>query len=440
MSVLEKDLRRLQYNKLTPRPIGLPTGSSNRSGGSRYKRDFSPILYKDYFDCFKTIKLPDSDDTFRVYLSGFQVEPSNSLVLVLLHGGGYSGLTWSLFTKHIRELCVCRVIAIDLRGHGGSLSQNESDLSVSTLTSDIGKVCKAVLDEKNEDIELPPIVIIGHSMGGALAVHCAHQLQEILPSIMGIIVIDVVEGTALDALQSMQSLLKGRPKSFQNLENAIEWCLKSGQTRNLESARVSMPGQLTNSLTGSPATDDITEHTTHDTSGDSKENEADKSTCGRRLFDSSDQIPEENESNDEEETESSQSTTTANLTPRDEHEEQETSKSPESDDRQKPEYVWRINLSKTESYWKGWFQGLSELFLNAPVHGKMLLLAGIDNLDRQLTIGQMQGKFQLQVLPQCGHAVHEDVPEKVADTIATFLVRNRFTEAIKEFGRPFPSC
>lgn len=23
------------------------------------------------------------------------------------------------------------------------------------------------------------------------------------------------------------------------------------------------------------------------------------------------------------------------------------------------------------------------------------------------------GKFQMQVLPQCGHSVHEDVPEKV---------------------------
>lgn len=24
------------------------------------------------------------------------------------------------------------------------------------------------------------------------------------------------------------------------------------------------------------------------------------------------------------------------------------------------------------------------------------------------------GKFQMQVLPQCGHAVHEDAPEKVS--------------------------
>ncbi len=30
-------------------------------------------------------------------------------------------------------------------------------------------------------------------------------------------------GTALDALQSMQSFLRGRPKQFKSLEYAIEW-------------------------------------------------------------------------------------------------------------------------------------------------------------------------------------------------------------------------
>lgn len=45
-------------------------------------------------------------------------------------------------------------------------------------------------------------------------------------------------------------------------------------------------------------------------------------------------------------------------------------------------------------------------FLELPVP-KLLLLASIDGLDRALTVGQMQGKFQLQVLARCGHAVHE---------------------------------
>lgn len=77
-------------------------------------------------------------------------------------------------------------------------------------------------------------------MGGAVAVQAASQL----PNASGLCVIDVVEGTALDSLSSMQSILRGRPKSFKSLEQAILWSYKSGQTHNLEAARVSMPGQI----------------------------------------------------------------------------------------------------------------------------------------------------------------------------------------------------
>lgn len=84
----------------------------------------------------------------------------------------------------------------------------------------------------------------------------------------------------------------------------------------------------------------------------------------------------------------------------------------------------------------------------------MLLLAGIDRLDKELTVGQMQGtylianknvapckiflcagKFQMQVLSHCGHTVHEDTPDKVAEIIATFLVRHKLAEPSNCFER-----
>ena len=52
----------------------------------------------------------------------------------------------------------------------------------------------------------------------------------------------------------------------------------------------------------------------------------------------------------------------------------------------------------------------------------------------------MQGKFQMQVLPQAGHAVHEDVPEKLAEILAAFLVRNKFATAKDAFAATFPAC
>lgn len=87
-------------------------------------------------------------------------------------------------------------------------------------------------------------------------------------------------------------------------------------------------------------------------------------------------------------------------------------------------YVWRIDLSKTEPFWNGWFKGLSQKFLDVQAP-KVLLLANIHGLDTSLTVGQMQGKFQLQVLPKSGHAIHEDQPHRVADIVAGFLVKQK---------------
>jgi protein phosphatase methylesterase 1 len=43
------------------------------------------------------------------------------------------------------------------------------------------------------------------------------------------------------------------------------------------------------------------------------------------------------------------------------------------------------------------------MFLNLSVP-KLLLLAGVDRLDKELCVGQMQGKFQIQILSKSGHA------------------------------------
>ncbi len=102
-------------------------------------------------------------------------------------------------------------------------------------------------------------------------------------------------------------------------------------------------------------------------------------------------------------------------------------------------YTWRIDLAKSEKHWKGWFEGLSNKFLGLLVP-KLLILAGIDNLDKTMTVGQMQGKFQLQVLARTGHAVHEDSPHQVAEVVASFLVRNRFADSKSHFTPHMPMC
>lgn len=92
----------------------------------------------------------------------------------------------------------------------------------------------------------PPVVLIGHGVGGAIAVHTASNV--LLPTTVGLVAIDVVEGkkapeeavrqlsrwralevspacvgSAMEALHSIQNFLKGRPKSFKSMDHAIEW-------------------------------------------------------------------------------------------------------------------------------------------------------------------------------------------------------------------------
>lgn len=68
----------------------------------------------------------------------------------------------------------------------------------------------------------------------------------------------------------------------------------------------------------------------------------------------------------------------------------------------------------------------------------MLLLAGTDRLDKVLTIGQMQGRFQLALMPTAGHAIQEDEAAKTSDQILQFLHRFRIGMAPMQIPKAPP--
>ncbi|KAA6341573.1 MAG: hypothetical protein EZS28_052448, partial [Streblomastix strix] len=43
---------------------------------------------------------------------------------------------------------------------------------------------------------------------------------------------------------------------------------------------------------------------------------------------------------------------------------------------------------------------------------KQLHVANLDRLDTPMSIAQMQGKFQFNIIPNSGHHVQEEEPEK----------------------------
>ncbi|QLG71985.1 hypothetical protein HG535_0C03380 [Zygotorulaspora mrakii] len=88
--------------------------------------------------------------------------------------------------------------------------------------------------------------------------------------------------------------------------------------------------------------------------------------------------------------------------------------------------VQRItNLRDFEPFWNTWFEGLSHKFVMLPC-SRLLLLAGNENLDKELIIGQMQGRYQLVVFHESGHFIQEDTPVKTALTLHDFYIRNSF--------------
>jgi hypothetical protein len=62
--------------------------------------------------------------------------------------------------------------------------------------------------------------------------------------VAALVVVDLVEGSAVSSLEHMSSVLESRPPFFRNVEDAVHWSLMTGAMRNPQSARVSVPDQL----------------------------------------------------------------------------------------------------------------------------------------------------------------------------------------------------
>jgi protein phosphatase methylesterase 1 len=257
--------------------------------------------------------------------------PVKEPIFVLHHGAGSSAMTFALFVKDLRKLLPkAGIVAVDARGHGDSVVRNtatgevDGDLSVETLTKDlVTMVCLTAAKLKwTEDTasDLPSMLLVGHSLGAAVVTHAASSAvfghgaesgQFSKKSLIGFCAIDAVEGYAVEALKHMRAYLAAKPTSFDSVDEAVEWHVKSRTIRNIDSARLSVPSLLVLDPSGSG------------------------------------------------------------------------------------QWLWRTDLSVTEDFWTNWFTGMSKKFLSG-AGAKLLILAGTDRLDKELMIGQMQGKLHAE--------------------------------------------
>ena len=319
-----------------PKPIDNFKPPLPPSGENPLLKKYEPLDWHKAFPITYNI----CDNTIPIYIHGEQ-GPN----IICLHGAGHSGLSFAPLALINKDY---RIISFDFRGHGFNTQSPYNDFSEKTLINDTMQVLNHIHEKYPEE----NLILLGHSMGGSIATKTCCEIlkeeekyKELYKKMQGLIVIDVVEGTAMDALPFMENIVHNRPDKFNSIQKGIEYMYKSGTIKNIESARISVPPLL-------------------------KEEKNEKT--GKTV------------------------------------------------------YKFKTNLLDSKPFWNEWFIGLTKAFLSCNIP-KMLMLAGIERMDKDLTIAQMQGKYKLSIMRNVGHIMHEDKPDEAMKFIKEFVKTFRIT-------------
>ena len=146
---------------------------------------------------------------------------ANKPALLLLHGGRDHARNWDWVAQDLRG--DYRVIAPDLRGHGDSQWVIGGSYSMIDYTLDVAQLLEA--------LKFLPCTIIGHSLGGAIALQYAGTYPDRVKKVVAI------EGlgppprffrsrTAHERMQAwiheMQALAQRHPRRYRTIDEAVK--------------------------------------------------------------------------------------------------------------------------------------------------------------------------------------------------------------------------
>lgn len=124
--------------------------------------------------------------------------------VVLVHSLAGTTGHWTRQLEHLRQSR--RAVAFDLRGHGSSDPPRNQDYSISALASDIA----AVVDS----LELGKFVLVGHSLGGGVALSYAGTHPD---RVAGLVLLDPIGDGKQIAGEQTDSFLQQLNSDFGNV-------------------------------------------------------------------------------------------------------------------------------------------------------------------------------------------------------------------------------
>ncbi|MCC6172463.1 MAG: alpha/beta hydrolase [Gammaproteobacteria bacterium] len=137
----------------------------------------------------------------RVHIQ-YRVHGRGEPLVVLIHGWSCDSNYWQAQVADLKQRYT--VATVDLAGHGGS-GANRSDWSIAAFGADVAAVVETLKAH-------PKVVLVGHSMGGPVAVEAARRIG---PRVVGVIGVDTFQWTGEPPPRAeMERMLAGFEKDF----------------------------------------------------------------------------------------------------------------------------------------------------------------------------------------------------------------------------------
>lgn len=218
--------------------------------GEVFQNDESDSDVLQHFNQFKLTVFP-VEETYDV--NGLQIHTyyrppatKSGAVIFCHHGAGSSAMTFCHLTHYLMEDHSNKepsigVFAYDCRGHGSSSATG--NFSIGQLTADCAEVVRIFVEKHGRENSL---YLMGHSLGGSVLTNYLTEHPENGYNIKGLVMLDIVEETAISAFSAMPLFIERRPKQFASYADAISWHVQKNKfLYNVASARISIPHLFT---------------------------------------------------------------------------------------------------------------------------------------------------------------------------------------------------